>query len=893
MIQRIYLCLLFPLLMFGMKANAQVAIDTSMTPTELVQQVLLGNGVSVSNITFNGASGDDFNGQIGRFTGGSDVIEFPEAIAMRTGHVETIENPMFFAPFPFPDPNIQNDQDLMDISSFNVNNCAILEFDFVPNGDSLVFRYVFASTEYTSFTCSSYNDAFGFFISGPGIAGPYSNGSMNIALVPDSDIPVGVNTINGGEPTGGGTAANCASLNPNWVADSVYFVSNTAVPDGDVDFNGMTVTLTAYAQVICGEEYHIKLAIGDATDTALDSGVFLEAGSFTSNSVVQVNLDVPVGVNDSTLYEGCGEAYLQFIRPNSSAGLQEIAYINVTGTATNGVDFIPALPDSVVFLPGIDTVFFALSSIPDGLAEGQEFVNVEITNIASNCSGAVLTSDFQFYINEADPLVVTGYDGALADCDDAINLVPTVTGGYGEYSFLWSTGEETDSIMASPGTTQTIFVTVSDTCSVPDVQASFDIEVPVYPPVIVDLGEDFEVDDCDVTVNLIPVVSGGFGGYSYNWEVDDILVGVDPILDYQITGDVTIELTVSDDCDVPGFDDIIITIPNIEVTAILPDIYTAESCLDDIMMPVISDGGIGTKTYTWIVDNEIQYEGQSVFFMYNPSMGQEVIIIAEDECENSASDTTVVALDYPEVLMRLSPDTVICKDTSAELFAQPTDGSGGYHIFWEGSESEEGFYEVFPEGSRFYNVMISDTCGMEGVGTVQVDVRDVRADFDYAYFDYYSLAFTNYSRATNPYYIWDFGDGETSNDIDPKHAFNDMEEHDIVLTVVDDIGCIDTAMFRAIPPIEVFIPNSFTPNNDGVNDLFGAVGTNVYEFEMVIYDRWGRQVFQSKDINEKWNGSDSGSEYYLETAVYTYIITYKGKKEEDAIELTGFVTLVR
>jgi gliding motility-associated-like protein len=881
------------MLLLGINTNAQIAIDTSMTPTELVQQVLLGNGVSVSNITFNGVSGDELNGQIGRFTGGSNVIEFPEAVVMRTGHVESIENPLFFAPFPFPDPNVTNDQDLMDISSFNVNNCAILEFDFVPNGDSLVFRYVFASTEYTSFTCSSYNDAFGFFISGPGINGPFSNNSMNIALVPDTDIPVGVNTINGGEPTGGGQAANCESLNPNWVADSIYYVSNIDVPEGDVDFNGMTVTLTAYAEVQCGQEYHIKLAIGDATDTALDSGVFLEAGSFTSNSVVQVNLDIPVGVNDSTLYEGCGEAYLQFIRPNSSAGLEETAYLNITGTATNGVDFVPMLPDSVVFPPGVDTVFFSLSSLPDGIVEGQEFVNVEITNIASNCSGAVLTSDFQFYINEADPLEVTGYDGALVDCNDEISLVPTVTGGYGEYGFLWSTGEETDSIMASPGTTQTIFVTVSDTCGVPNVQAAFDIEVPVYPPVVVDLGEDFEVNSCDVTVNLPSTVTGGFGNYYYSWIVDDAVVGIDPFLDYQITNDTEIELIVTDDCDVPGYDDIFISTPDILVTAVLPDIYTAESCLEDIMMPVISDGGIGTKTYTWLVDNEIQYQGQAVFFMYNPAMGQEVVIIAEDECENSASDTTVVALDYPQVTIRVSPDTSICEDTYAELFAEPTGGSGGYHIFWEGTESENGFYEVYPEGSRFYNVMISDTCGMEGIETVQVDVRNVRADFDYKYFDYYSLAFTNYSRATNPYYIWDFGDGTESNEVDPSHSYTDMEEHDIVLTVVDDIGCIDTAMFTAIPPVELFIPNSFTPNGDGINDLFGAEGTNVYEFEMIIYDRWGKIVFQSSNMEEKWNGSDEGDDYYVENSIYTYIITYKGKKEEDAVELTGFVTVVR
>ncbi len=873
---------------------AQIEVDTTLTPTELVQQVLLGNGVSVSNITFNGQSGDVMSGQIGTFTSnGASLVEFPEAIVMRTGHVELVEDPLFFAPFPFPDPEIENDPDLMDISGFNVNDCAILEFDFVPNGDSLVFRYVFASTEYNNYTCASYNDAFGFFISGPGITGPFQNNAMNIALIPNSDIPVAVNTVNSGVPSGNNPASNCEDVNPNWQDDTQYFVANTDQLEGEVQFNGMTVTLTAYAEVVCGQEYHIKLAVGDATDGALDSGVFLEAGSFTSNSVVQVNLDVPVGVNDSTLYEGCGEAYLQFIRPNDSQGIQEIAYLNITGTATNGVDFTPFLPDSVVFLPGIDTVFFALSGVPDSEIEGQEFVNVEITNIASNCSGAVLTSDFQFYINEADPLQALGFNGALIDCHDEIELYPTIIGGYGEYSYNWSTGETTDTIMASPGQTTTIFVTVSDTCGVPSEQASFAVEVPVYDPILVDLGEDFEVEECDVTVDLLPIVTGGFGAYSYAWIENATVIGVDPTLEYQVAASTTIQLVVSDDCDATGNDEVIITIPDIIVTAFLPDIFEAESCLDDIMLPVISEGGIGQKIYTWIVDGEEIQQSQSVFFLYNPSMGQNVVIVAEDECQNIGTDSTVVEFNFPAVSLTVSPDSAICESTPVYLHAEASEGSGAFHIKWQGEPSEDGNYEDWPDGTTTYTAMAVDTCGMTAEARVHIEMRDVKADFDYKYYDYYSMEFTSYARATNPIHFWDFGDGDISNEINPKHRFRNTEEYDVVLTVVDDIGCIDTAKYTAIPPIELYVPNSFTPNGDGINDLFGVKGANVYSFEMIIFDRWGKEVFRTNDMDQKWNGSNQGNDYHSQTAVYNYTITYKGKKEEDAIEITGFITVTR
>ena len=79
-----------------------------------------------------------------------------------------------------------------------------VEFDFIPNGDTVVFNYVFGSEEYNYYVCGPYMDAFGFFIAGPGIVGPYTapvgfpDGSINIALIPGTDIPVSINTVNQG-----------------------------------------------------------------------------------------------------------------------------------------------------------------------------------------------------------------------------------------------------------------------------------------------------------------------------------------------------------------------------------------------------------------------------------------------------------------------------------------------------------------------------------------------------------------------------------------------------------------------------------------------------------------------------------------------------------------------
>src|SRR5690554_5237848 len=220
---------------------------------------------------------------------------------------------------PLTNP-IMSDLDLMVLADQNINDAIIIEFDFLASLDSIKFNYVFASKEYPSFTCSQFNDVFGFFLSGPGIDGPFTNNAKNIALIPGTEIPVAINTVNSGSPTGG-PASNCFNANPDWIEHSQYFVSNPSNPADDIQYPGMTQTFTATSEVQCGEWYHIKLAIGDAVDTGWNSAVFLEAGSFTGFGDVFLSLvpkiDDEVLTNppfDDVLVAGCSEAYIELTR---------------------------------------------------------------------------------------------------------------------------------------------------------------------------------------------------------------------------------------------------------------------------------------------------------------------------------------------------------------------------------------------------------------------------------------------------------------------------------------------------------------------------------------------------------------------------------------------------
>jgi hypothetical protein len=126
----------------------------------------------------------------------------------------------------------------------------------------MTFQFVFGSSEYPEFVGTSFNDIFGFFVHGPGIVGSYTNGAINIALVPGTNTPVSINTIN--------ADTNSTLYNDN---------SSLLIPNLFCD--GYTVPMFAsIGNLVVGATYHITLAITDVSDSALDSWVFLGGNSF-------------------------------------------------------------------------------------------------------------------------------------------------------------------------------------------------------------------------------------------------------------------------------------------------------------------------------------------------------------------------------------------------------------------------------------------------------------------------------------------------------------------------------------------------------------------------------------------------------------------------------------
>ena len=161
-----------------------------------------------------------------------------------------------------------------------------------------------------------------------------------------------------------------------------------------------------------------------------------------------------------------------------------------------------------------------------------------------------------------------------------------------------------------------------------------------------------------------------------------------------------------------------------------------------------------------------------------------------------------------------------------------------------------------------------------------------------------SLEFTNTSSGANSY-TWDFGDGASSTEINPEHNFTDNSNgHTITLVAASTKGCTSTYQI-SIDFNEVliyYIPNTFTPDGDGHNQTFKPVftsGFDPYNYEMLIYNRWGEIIFETHDVTYGWDGTYAQANYTCQDGVYLYTIIFKNPLVDERKVVCGSVTLLK
>ena len=637
--------LLMPIVVAVPTAFAQITLNQTLTPTQLVEDVLLGSGVQVSNITFNGQPGTLLNEQIGSFDATNANVGITSGVVLATGSILNATGPNNSGSssegggnFGFGDPDL-----LLLSGNPSINDAAILEFDFIPIGDSIQFDFVFGSDEYLEFV-NSVNDAFGFFLSGPNINGPYTNNAINIALIPNTTDPVTINTVN--------DAVNAA-----------YYVDNgdgfTAPFNTDafyVQYDGLTVRLTAKAAVTCGEVHHIKIAVGDASDTVWDSAVFLEGGSFTSSPFIP-DLAPGPGIVGDTLYESCFDVTFIFTRTGDSTNTAAVDIV-VGGTATPGVDYIPALPSQIVFPPFVTEIPITMNAVID--ADGPETILITVIS-PSPCSADSIALDFEFFIDQPDPLIAIG-EAFLIDCGESVQLTPTVTGGYGAYTYQWTTGSTATSILYTPTEVQDVTVLITDTCGATST-GFFAVELSPPPPLEATLtGPDPLIEGCNDAVLEVTRPAGTSG-------------------------------------------DLLLTLGHIGGATSNEDY--------DLGASLVLSGGQATDSWTVTPqDDNVEEEGEWMTVTVNYA----------NACQQVVSDTvTALIVDAPAIGLETETLLILpCGEDSVELTALASGGVGALSIAWSNGYTGSSSWASNAEDG-LYTVTVTDDCGQSVSQEITVD----------------------------------------------------------------------------------------------------------------------------------------------------------------------------
>lgn len=652
---------------------AVIPCQTEQEVLDLIDSVFLDgvDGNAIQNISFSGdptSVGYFYNAY---FTGFSKPI----GIIMTSGSSNDAENSNICYTGQNASTNnngVEGDQDLTDIGNAASHDGCIIEFDFRPTSDTVSFNYVFASEEYHDYVNAGVNDSFGFFLSGAGLSGPYTNDAINIALVPHTHTPVSINTVNFGP---GGQTCNGK---PSGCVNCQYFKDNSQSSDpafSQFVYDGLTTALTAKSETQQCEWYHIKLAIGDGGDAIWDSGVLLEKGSFDPGNV-QENTLYSHPTIDSMLYESCKnhDAVLYYSVNSPRADPYIIPY-TVAGSATPQVDY------TLITTGHEDSIYIAAGSLYDSLIirpfwddsiEGIEDVQIRYSPVMCGFSVPdttfVYISDVPafpdtnlFFPTYCEDTVVVGFNGLLQ--------------GIPPYKYLWTAGGQTTSTMQYVITgSDSVFLhcSITDTCGYHVSDTAF----VIVPNLVTDAGSDKSLCN-QPNVQLDGTSPGAQEFFWTSNPPDPSLVGQENDSTPTVSPAQTTEyiLLATDHCTNSDDDTTLVNLDG----AVANAGSDAEICLLDSVFLSCNIGSTG-EAYIWSsipIDAGLSAQDTNQTIKISPLTDTKYFVEVTDACDYKATDSVnVVVFTLP--VANAGNDDEVCLGSSYNLEAL----AGGVHYQW-------------------------------------------------------------------------------------------------------------------------------------------------------------------------------------------------------------------
>lgn len=889
---------------FSNQANAQLTTTRAGSYASinyLVNNVLLGNGVTATNITYQG-----IDTSFGFFLGKSSNIGMDSGLIITNGTITLADGPNQktygdqsdgkFTSYGYPNDgwpnsNTYNDSDLAKLINTTYKNtysCAVLQFDFIATSDSVSFQYVFGSNEEPYYVGNKYLDDFGLFLSGPGIAGPFSHSAINLAVVPGTTTPVYIDSIS--------CTINSAYYVCNWPNSKGCSSCPANINTTTVGYNGFTTVLTAKASVQCGKKYHIKIGIADIANGKFDSGVFLKGGSFKPGSgamtVSPTSSTICLGSNTTLTASGASAySWAPAASLNVTTGGSVIATPSVTTTYTvvgnitagcndttqivvtvNQTPTIMVTPTSATICPGGSTTLTASGatsytwSPSTGLnASTGASVNASpgstttytVTGISAGCSG----SSSQNSVITVNPTPTITVSPATDSICNGGNVSLTANGGT---SYTWSpisglTCTTCATTTANP-TVTTIYQVVGTSLGCSD-SATTSITVINSTAAVIT-----PVTDTICAGNSATLTVNGTG-LSYLWSNN----ATTSIITVSPASNTYYYVIASNKC---TRDSIGVTV----YVAVPPVLFTTGN---DSICPGDNDviKVTGGTSYTWSPATGLNTTtGAVVQAVVNKTTVYTVT--SNGKCPGTATFTVNVRIKPP---IKITGDSVTCKGNSVILTAV---GPGPYT--WSNSETTQSITVNPTPPSSSYFVIVTNGCSDTAFHTVLVDsATQVHVCCDTT-IQVGGTALVVASGASS--YAWSPENTVNCNSC-AATTVTPGTTTTYTVTGTDANGCTsNNTVIITIECNDFTVPNVFTPNNDGQNDTFLIKAFYESSYNIEIYNRWGILVYKSTDPNSPWTGKDENGQM-VSDGVYYYII--KSKCGDTDFNHHGFVQVIK
>jgi len=260
---------------------------------------------------------------------------------------------------------------------------------------------------------------------------------------------------------------------------------------------------------------------------------------------------------------------------------------------------------------------------------------------------------------------------------------------------------------------------------------------------------------------------------------------------------------------------------------------------------------------------------------------------------NKGCDSIVtISLDVLPMSLSITAIDTVCRDEDFQFSVQLNHDTlkdpivNWYWEFGDGIQIQGGplmNYAYSSSGSFIPSLTVYSSIGCSA-STFWSNINVIEspiADFSVGGIDIRTLQLLNLSQnlTSNSIYSWSFGDGSFSTEFSPSHMYSTSGFYDVVLEVLNTNGCSNSLQLLIEIPEDqlLYIPNSFTPNGDQLNDEFTVVGSGLEFYQIQVYDRWGGLIYESLDINSPWDGTSvNGADMNKGTYMFIIQIQYNG-----------------